>query len=283
MPNQHHHMDPHFHWSLSCILAGLLFFSPLYGLDKQAEWHLIPPSGQLVRERQNVTVESRAEEWRLEWRTPPQFACDPSSEDWYTCPCDGFAFGETGELDLVRQRSGMPEERLALSPYFSTYNDDNQAKAQLQRWPVREGDFDRMSQPGFAKLVKSRPIVKIMNLADYDHDGRATEFLLQIGAGPCGHRQTVLVGISRINPKLHVFGTLVHPEAPLVLESPNSWKQLLLSKGKTTIITWLCGDHGAEEEIDMELNAGINGIRAYQLLYECGPGGKGKLLERTER
>ncbi len=39
-----------------------------------------------------------------------------------------------------------------------------------------------------------------MVLADYDRDGRATELVLQVGAGPCGHEQSVVVGISKQNP-----------------------------------------------------------------------------------
>ena len=276
-------MSVQFYRILPAILtASILLFSSLKGHAEPAGRQLISSSQPVVRERQRVNVDSRSEEWRLEWRTPPQPDCDPSSEEWYTCPCDGFAFGEKGELDLVRERAGMPEERLSLSLYFAPYNEDSKAMAQLQRWPVRDGDFERMSQPGFSRLVTSRPIVRIINLADYDHDGRATEFLFQIGAGPCGHRQIVLVGISRANPKLHVFGTVAHPEVPLVLESPDSWKQLLRSKGKTTVISWPCGDHGSEDETAVELNTGTNGIRAYRLRYACGPDGKGKLLERTE-
>lgn len=266
---------------LSAFICGL--FSPLYALE--------PSSGQLrtsasggtpVRERQRVIVGSRAEEWCLEWQAQPEPDCDPSGDDWYTCPCNGFAFGETGELDLVRHVPGMPDERLQLSPLFEHgYYGDSIAR--LPKWPVMEGDFDRMGSPGFSKMVHSRPIVRIMEIADYDHDGRATEFLLQIGAGPCGHRQTVVVGISRSDPKLHAFGTVAHPEVPLVLESPDAWKQFLRSKGKTTVVSWPCGDHGSEEENDVELVAEATGIRAFRLRYACAAAGRGQLVERTEQ
>ncbi|NTW50957.1 MAG: hypothetical protein HGB22_00005, partial [Chlorobiaceae bacterium] len=109
------------------------------------------------------------------------------------------------------------------------------------------------------------------------------EFLLQVGAGPCGHRQTVLVGVSRTNPRLHVFGTVAHPKTPLVLERPEAWTQFLRSKGSATVVSWPCGDHGSEEQGDVELMAEGNGIRAFRLRYSCGEEGRGRLLERTEQ
>jgi hypothetical protein len=257
-------------------------FSPLYGRQQPKGGPGISPSAAVVRERQAVTVDSGVEEWRLEWRRQPEPACDPSSEDWYTCPCAGFAFGETGELDLVRKRAGKAEERLALSPYFEPYN-DGKMMAILPKWPVMKDDFDRTGSAGFAKIVQSRPVVRIMKMADYDHDGRATEFLLQIGAGPCGHRQTVAVGISRTNPKLHVFGTVAYPLGALVLESPESWEKFLHSSGKTTITEWPCGDHGGEEESIVELTAVTGGIRTFRMRYACTPNGRGRLLERKEQ
>jgi hypothetical protein len=237
--------------------------------------------GAVVREWQPVVVGSTVETWRLEWQVPPEEECDPSGEDWYTCPCSGFAFGERGRLDLVRQVPGRPEERLHLSPLFAP-GFDGEAVARLSRWPVRDGDMDRMDEAGFSTMVKSRPVVRIMVFADYDRDGRSTEFILQVGAGPCGHRQTVLVGISRTNPNLHVFGTVAHPDTPLVLESQEAWRQFLRSKGRTTVVSLPCGDHGSEFENDVELVATASGIRAFHVRYSCGAQRQGRLLERVE-
>ncbi|NTU91139.1 MAG: hypothetical protein HGA60_04430 [Chlorobiaceae bacterium] len=270
---------------LPVLLASLCLgpCSTLYGEARSATQQDARHSGAIVRERQRVVVGSGVEEWRLEWQAPPEPACEPSRDDWYTCPCVGFAFGETGQLDLVRHVQGKPEERLHLSPLFAL-GFYGEAVAQLPKWPVLAGDMDRMDKPGFADLVKSRPIVRIMELADYDHDGRPTEFLLQIGAGPCGHRQTVVVGVSRSNPKLHAFGTVAHPWTPLVLESPDAWKQLLGSKGKTTVVSWPCGDHGSDEQDEIELVAEASaGIRAFHARYSCGDTARGRLLERVEQ
>lgn len=269
---------------LPVILASLCMepCSMLYGKDVFPAQQEPSSRRAVVRERQRIVVGSVVEEWRLEWQTPPEPSCEPSSDDWNTCPCDGFAFGEEGQLDLVRHVPGKPDERLHLSPLFSL-GFDGESVARLPRWPVHDRDMERMEQPGFVELVRSRPIVRIMQLGDYDHDGRPTEFLLQVGAGPCGHRQTVLVGISRSNPKLHVFGTVAHPGTPLVLESAIAWKQLLHAKGKTTVISWPCGDHGSDEQQEVELVTDVSGIRAFHARYSCGDAGRGRLLERTEQ
>jgi hypothetical protein len=277
-------MGIHRYGILPLFLASLCIglFSPLYGLARPAGQAGALSSGAVVRERQRVIVGSKTEEWYLEWLTPPDPSCDPSGDDWYTCPCNGFAFGEQGQLDLVRHIPGQPDEHLLLSPLFKL-GYDGDAIARLPKWPVQEGDFERMGSPGFSKMVRFRPIVRIMNFADYDHDGRSTEFLLQTGAGPCGHRQTVLVGISRANPRLHVFGTVANPDVPLVLESPDAWKQFLRAKRTTRVVSWSCGDHGSEEGSDIELVAATEGIRAFLLRYSCGDAGRGRLLERTEQ
>ena len=59
-----------------------------------------------------------------------------------------------------------------------------------------------------------------MPLGDYDRDGRATEFVLQVDAGPCGHDTSLVVGISRDTPRLHAFGTAESPDEPLVRFDP---------------------------------------------------------------
>lgn len=238
-------------------------------------------SKPVIREEISVLVDTVHERWRLEWRSTPQPCCDPSGEDWYICPCAGFAFGESGELDLVRQIHGKPEERLSLTPLFE--DAQNTPLAVLPKWPVYDSDITIKDSKNLKEIVQRRPVVKIMKLADYDHDGRPTEFLLQIGAQACGHRQTVLVGISRHNPKLHIFGTIAHPNIPFILEHPRLWDAFLHSRGDTTVINWQSGDHGSDVEERIELHAGKQGIQAFRLEYSYDDiEKKVKLVKRDE-
>ena len=57
----------------------------------------------VIREEHKVVVDGVEEHWRLEWASPPKPACPPDDPVWMTCPCSGFAFGERGNLVLVRR------------------------------------------------------------------------------------------------------------------------------------------------------------------------------------
>src|SRR4029453_17314632 len=109
-------------------------------------------------------------------------------------------------------------------------------EAPLQRWPVEDGDLDRRNQPGFGDRVRARQSTTIMDVGDYDHDGWATEFVLPVGGFGCLFQSSVVIGISRRQPKLHVFGTAAHPEEPLTL-GRGEWKLLRQSRGRTSYVT----------------------------------------------
>lgn len=98
---------------------SLAIFAVLTALGQQAKPVRVAeyPSA-LVREEQTVVVDGLSETWRLQWAVAPKRACEPS-EDSLTCPCIGFANGETGDLSLVRLRNGRQFDRLHLTPFFT--------------------------------------------------------------------------------------------------------------------------------------------------------------------
>lgn len=245
-----------------------------------------------TREERAVTVGGVAETWRLEWLAVPAPICQPLDERSYTCPCAGFAYGEAGELDLVRLRDGREIDRLHLTPLFSgerTEAGDPPAEglAALRRWPVREIDpeaFERASPTGkreFQKRVLKRKPVRILALADFNHDGWATEFVLPLGTLPCRKRQSVLVGLSPGRPKLHAFASADSPNRPLILEA-EAWKDLRDAKGPIRVLESPCGDQGSEEHRDLVLQIDARGIHAARETFGCSPaGGKhGALVSR---
>jgi hypothetical protein len=201
-------------------------------------------TGPVMREQKDVVVDGVTEKWRLEWTKPPVPNCTEQAL-WETCACAGFAFGEKGDLDLVRSRPGTPDERLHLGPLF----DDHDAR--LRRWATSKADSGK--QPNIADL-SMRPLAPVMKIADYDHDARATEMVLQVGASACGHTPTLLVGISKSNPKLHAFASTDKPSEPLTLDHPDDWEKLR-QKPTVDLVQLACGDHGAEEETSVHLVA----------------------------
>jgi len=232
-------------------------------------------------------VGATSERWSLMWRRSPAPACSTGDiEAALTCPCDGFAYGEKGELDLIRRRAGHSDERLALTPLFGDGEGapGSDSLAVLQRWPVQESDYGTLSDStrDIASTVRARPVTRAMNLGDYDHDGSATEFPLQIGTTACGHQEAVVVGISPANPSLHAFTSVAHPERPLVLD-PDTWAQLLHSHGSTTVVEWRCLDHGSETQTEVTLRTGPAGIDGTRSEYRCRTGGVRGRLVRSER
>jgi len=234
-------------------------------------------SGPVVREERKIQVAGKTESWRLQWASAPTHVCDVGDDAWDTCLCSGFAFGEKGELELIRSGTSRPEERLGLTPYFDDQESPGEGEGvALQRWPRLPQD-----KAPSAKEVHSRPPVRILDVQDFNHDGWATEFVLQVGAGPCGHEASILVGVSRRDPTLHAFGTAEHPKKPLVL-SPSAWRKLLPAKAPIEIVDVACGDHGASEESVLTLSANAAGLHAVERVYNCAANFKrGKLLNQT--
>jgi hypothetical protein len=217
----------------------------------------------LVRERQLVVVGNVAETWELKWKAPPKPACEPSDTS-LTCPCTGFAYGEGGDLMLVRFRNGEEIDRLELTQFFKDTVESPERIAILQRWePNDETDFEASAKDDFLDVVNRRPTVKIMDFIDYDHDGQRSEFFLQTITLPCGKRLGVVVGVSSSNQKLHAFGTATKPVEDLVLQK-DIWEAFSHAQGPIEVVDWPCGDHGSDEETTVRLehtNKGIDGVR----------------------
>lgn len=229
-----------------------------------------------IREQKTVVVNGKPERWRLEWERKPTPACGADEQDVsLTCPCSGFAFGEQGPLALVRVRSDGKTERLELGPLFGMDGDfgAGNREAVLQRWaPIETGgpesDFQHALDDDFAAKVAKRPDVDVMQFADFDHDGQATEFLLQVNTLPCGKHQMVLVGVSKANPHLHVFSAAEKPEEPLVLGSWE-WEALRQTRGPIAVVDWNCGDHGSEKEWRVRLSTDSGVIHASKTSDYC--------------
>lgn len=213
----------------------------------------VPSGTSLVREETRVLVDGVEETWRLEWRTPPVLACVDAT--WSTCICLGFAFGEEGEIDLVRMRPGRAPEKLDLG------------RQTIQRWRLTEAEKKMLGgdvPPPDVSVLRHRPTVKVMKIGDYDHDGRATELVLQNGAGPCFHTSAMLVGIERKNDSLHVFEQV----GGSLLLSPGEWEKVRESLPRT-FVAIPCGDHGAEEETKITIFQTGHGLRTTETIRRC--------------
>lgn len=243
-------------------------------------------TSERVREEQALKVDGAQEVWRLVWSGKTRLVCRPDEVEMaITCPCSGWAYGESGRLSLVRLRRDREVERLPLGPLFAGFEgpvgDVAEGDGYLQRWPERRSDMDRAlrEDPKLAAEIMRRPDVRIMTFGDYDHDGQASEFLVQVETLPCGKRQYMALGVSKANPRLHAIGSVAHPDKPLVLPA-HAWAALLKSPRPKPVTTWQCGDHGSERHTDVVLSADRGRISVTARSFDCpGDRSKEKLVE----
>ena len=197
-----------------------------------------PPTATpvLVRETATLQVDGQTETWTLRWTRPPVDHCIDTG--WFSAPCLGFAYGERGPLVLVRSRAGAPDDVLPLDSLFDG------GESLLPHWPTDGSDpFEAVD----VAAVKRRPPVSILRFGDYDHDGQATELVLQVATGAFGHRPAVVVGVDSHDKRLHAFAD-DHGE-PLLLDHPVLWEKVKDAKtSPVTLVEIACGDHGADEE-----------------------------------
>jgi hypothetical protein len=213
-----------------------------------------------VRQERKVIVDGVVETWRLVWRAPPKLSC--VDERWSTCLCGRLAYGETGDLDLVRSRPNEPDDRLDLTYFFRDIGEMT-----IPHWAPKQGDPEKVN----TAEIKTRPAVDVMRLGDFDHDGRATEFVLQLDSGsPCGRSTSLLVGITKHWPRLHAFGTVDAPSSRLVLEHFDDWEEIRV-KGSTLLVETACGDHGADREESLQVTVEPLGFRTAKRSRKCTP------------
>lgn len=229
-----------------------------------------------LREQRAVTIGGAAESWQLVWQGKPRSICGPEDvETAITCPCTGFAYGELGKLALVRQRGGQEVDRMDLGVLFSDLPADNADGLAAMPWrPVASTDFDRAADgasPAFLAEVARRPGPRVMKLADYDRDGMASEFLVQVAAGPCGHTEYAAVGVSKASGRLHALSSKANPAAPLVLPAA-AWRAML-GAGPGRVVNYRCGDHGTEQQEELAVSARGGAISVQRVLRECRESG----------
>lgn len=232
--------------AVAWCLVALVLSPPSHGRES-------PQARPILREAVSLTIAGSAESWRLEWTDTPTPYCHVGEIYMaMTCPCDGLAYGEAGSLELVRSRRPGPDETMSLDPLFrgvGIMTPIAGSGAVLPKLPYRESDFARDSRkdPTLAGDISRRPIKRIMQMADYNHDGWEAKFLLQVDEVPCGRRRFVAVGVTKARPYLHALGSKAWPEQPLILAG-EVWMKLRHGVGPFNVLTWPCGEEGGETE-----------------------------------
>jgi hypothetical protein len=241
---------------------------------------------QTIREERVVNVGGTEEVWRLIWLGKISPVCGPEDiESAITCPCSGIAYGESGDLVLVRLRNGSEVDRMPLNPPFSKYDYPRPGEsALLPRRPLEIEDLNRFlrGDPKLLLEIERRELPPILQLADYDRDGMATEFLIQVETLPCGKHEFASVGISAGKPRLHALATRAHPNSPLVMTG-RAWAALAEGGEPRSVTTWRCGDHASDVREELVVSATKGDIRVRHRSFKCLDDGRdGELVEESE-
>ena len=258
-------------------LLGLLCWAAFLQSQNSAPMETSEYPATSVREQQEIVIHGLREQWRLEWKGPAKPYCGANQVSMaMTCPCEGFAYGESGDLYLVRARNGREIDRLHLTPLFK-----EERTAVVQRWPKdNRRDFNSPDKEDISAVVSRRPLVHVMHLEDYDHDGNKTEFYLQTKSAPCGKSIGMIVGLSMNNPRLHVFGTVTNPSKPLYMQR-QEWQALRdASSNAVDMLDWACGDHGVHTQTELHLQWSAKGIDGKLREYTCPSNREGRKLIR---
>ena len=237
-----------------------------------------PTVRSLLREERAIQINGAVETWRISWDNTPTLVCLR-----WDCVCSDFMYAERGKAHLSRAREGSVLQDFPLASIYSSGFDLPERlefETILPAWPKEAGDEQVTDDTALAEKVRSRHSVPIFDLHDYDRDGHATEFLLPVGGVGCAFHGYVALGISRIAPAIHVFGTATHPKEPLVLRR-NGW-QILRDSGQGKYIDVPCGDRGADTETEIELKTDAAGIHVIERQYAC-PRTPERLLSYVER
>jgi hypothetical protein len=247
------------------ILCALLPVSPRTAIARAGQ------EGTL-REQRSLVVHGARETWQLMWVGRHFPLCPPEDmEGSVTEPCHGIAYGEYGNLWLVRRRDGHEIERMNLKSLFGHFDypdaDRVDGKAYVQRWPMRDGD-PRREGSAFVAEVKKRPVSTIMKFADYDRDGHATEFLIQVGTLGGGVQLFAAVGVSTLNPHLHALASVEKPGVPVEMQL-RPWKTLLRASRPIRLTTWQCDDHSSPVQQDLIVSARQGRIHFREILLHC--------------
>lgn len=206
-----------------------------------------------VREQARVRVDGVDEVWRLRFVTPSRATPLPPPEE-RTCADRYDAGFDAGEVVLERLRDGVVVDAL-------THIAGEHPVALRAPWQLYGADH------GSPERDLGNPWRTLLDVGDYNHDGDATEFVVDLEHIACGHNSSAVVGVTRRNPHLHVLEWTNGGEMRL----PNGghlWEAVRAS-ARGERVSWPCGDHGAPEAETLRWSPAPGGLRASTQVRSC--------------
>lgn len=226
-----------------------------------------------IRGERKVTVDGSEEVWQLAWIGPVRDYCEAVSPEVTMTPaCAAFARGQAGRLLLRRLRGGAVVDQFDPAPAFKERgNGWTDGWSLLPRHAARDDDYERWleDEGAFLRAVQERPAATVLDLDDYDRDGKALEFLIRTETGPSGRGLYAAVGL--IGGKLGFLRSTGRPDRVLVLPR-DIWAALRDRGGPVSRIQTACGDKGATLRSEQVVTAAGGKIGVKGRDYDCAAG-----------
>lgn len=226
-----------------------------------------------IREERKVAVDGGQEVWQLAWVGPVRDYCEAVSPEVAMTPaCATFAHGQAGRLLLRRLQGGVVLDQFDPAPAFKDRgNGWTDGWSVLPRHAVREDDYERWleDEGAFLRAVKERPAASVLDLDDYDRDGKALEFLIRTETGPSGRGLYAAVGL--IGGKLGFLRSTGRPDRVLVLPR-DIWVALRDRGGPVLRMQTACGDKGTTLRSEQILTATDGRISVKGRDFDCAVG-----------
>ncbi len=210
-----------------------------------------------VAEEHRVMVDGVEEVWRVRFTTPPRLPEplpeEPNCADWND---QNF---ENRRAVIERLRDGVVIDRL-VNPSANVPASDAISEAPLA---TRVAIYRRVRPSAGPQLTLAEserlPLPTVLSIGDYDHDGRATEFVLPMGFFICGNSSRGVVGLDRKHPRLHLL-EWASPAGAHMVGLNIDW-EAIRERESGDIITWHCGNHGYNGEDHMRWSPFLGRLR----------------------
>ncbi len=205
--------------------------------DEVAACQESQPLAPNIRESHRVMVDGVEEEWRVRFETSSR-PSEEQDDEGGTC-LDAFARRHDERPAVIeRLRNGVVVDSLRNA---CMSGDSGGGCFPHLLIPRRVQSTMRQPSPTPAQLERT-PWITVLDIGDYNHDGRAWEFALNIGYLICGHPVSAVIGITRDQPRLHTLRWA--DNQPMALINDLRQWDAVRAHPRGEMVIWGCWDHG---------------------------------------
>lgn len=209
----------------------------------------IAPSDTTVLDEATVTIDGHAEQWRVRAARAVHREC-MGAIDEEGCGCwshrGAWASEEDESFVLERARGGAIIERVPL---------------QTHRMGGYFADDRSLRGASLARLAHA----SLLDVADYDHDGVAAEFVLAGDSIACGRERATLYAVGRDG---HLRAVTPRNDGPLTEDA----LEAVRASAAGVTVTWECGAHLADTRELLRWSSGASGLEMSVVRTRCPEG-----------